>query len=46
MRVFFIVLARDRSGVEKKARELDGLGFPYLIVCGDKVNHPNVRVFN
>jgi len=21
---------------------LDGLGFPYLIVCGDKVNHPNV----
>jgi len=42
MRVFFIVLARDRSGVEKKARELDGLGFPYLIVCGDKVNHPNV----
>jgi cellulose synthase/poly-beta-1,6-N-acetylglucosamine synthase-like glycosyltransferase len=42
MRVFFIVLARDRSGVDKKARELDGLGFPYLIVCGDKVNHPNV----
>jgi len=40
--VFFIVLARDSSGVEKKARELDGLGFPYLIVCGDKVDHPNV----
>jgi len=42
MRVFFLVLARDRSGVEKKARELEGLGFPYLIVCGDRVNHPNV----
>jgi len=42
MRVFFLVLARDRSGVEKKARELDGLGFPYLIVCGDRVNHPHV----
>jgi len=40
--VFFLVLARDRSGVEKKARELEGLGFPYLIVCGDRVNHPNV----
>jgi hypothetical protein len=42
MRVFFLVLARDRSGVEKKARELEGLGFPYLIVCGDRVNHPHV----
>ena len=40
--MFFLVLARDRSGVEKKARELEGLGFPYLIVCGDRVNHPNV----
>jgi len=42
MRVFFLVLARDRSGIDKKARELEGLGFPYLIVCGDRVNHPNV----
>jgi len=42
MRVFFIVLAREGSEVERKARELDGLGFPYLIVCGDRVNHPNV----
>jgi len=41
MRVFFLVLARDRSGVEKKAKELDSLGVPYLIVCGDNVNHPN-----
>lgn len=42
MRVFFIVLAREGSGVERKARELDGLGFPYIIVCGERVNHPNV----
>ena len=42
MRVFFIVLAREGSEVERKARELDGLGFPYVIVCGEKVNHPNV----
>jgi len=42
MKVFFIVLAREGSEVEKKARELDGLGFSYVIVCGEKVNHPNV----
>jgi cellulose synthase/poly-beta-1,6-N-acetylglucosamine synthase-like glycosyltransferase len=42
MRVFFIVLARDASGIDKKARELTGLGYPYLIVCGEKVNHSNV----
>ena len=41
MRVFFLVLARDKSGVEKKSKELDSLGVPYLIVCGDNVDHPN-----
>jgi cellulose synthase/poly-beta-1,6-N-acetylglucosamine synthase-like glycosyltransferase len=42
MRIFFVVLARDASLVEKKARELKNLGYPYIIVCGEKVNHPNV----
>jgi len=42
MRVFFVVLARDASGVDEKARELDNLGYPYLIVCGERVKHPNV----
>jgi hypothetical protein len=42
MKVFFIVLARDASGIDKKTRELTGLGYPYLIVCGEKVNQPNV----
>jgi cellulose synthase/poly-beta-1,6-N-acetylglucosamine synthase-like glycosyltransferase len=42
MRVFFIVLARDASAVNKKARELDNLGYPYLIICGERVKHPNV----
>lgn len=41
MRVFFLVLARDKSDVRKKAEELDRLGVPYLIVCGEKVDHPN-----
>lgn len=42
MSVFFIVVARDASVIEKKAKELDSLGYPYLIVCGEKVNHPSV----
>jgi cellulose synthase/poly-beta-1,6-N-acetylglucosamine synthase-like glycosyltransferase len=42
MRVFFVVLARDTSAIDKKARELESLGCPYVIVCGERVNHPNV----
>jgi cellulose synthase/poly-beta-1,6-N-acetylglucosamine synthase-like glycosyltransferase len=42
MRVFFVVLARDASEVEQKASELDNLGYPYLIVCGEKTSLPNV----
>jgi len=42
MQAFFIVLARDGSEVERKSRELDSLGFPHLIVCGEKIDHPSV----
>ncbi len=42
MKVFFLVMARDASGIEKKASELDGLGYPYLIVSGEKHTHENV----
>lgn len=42
MQVFFVALARDASAVEKKANELESLGYPFIIVCGEKVNHPNV----
>jgi hypothetical protein len=42
MKVFFLVLARDASAVDEKVRELTRLGCPYLIVCGERVNHPNV----
>lgn len=28
--------------MERKVRELDGLGFPYIIVCGERMDHPNV----
>ncbi len=42
MRVFFLVLARDGAKVAAKAQELDTLGVPYLIVCGEDVKHPKV----
>jgi cellulose synthase/poly-beta-1,6-N-acetylglucosamine synthase-like glycosyltransferase len=37
-----LVLARDERHVDEKIRELKSLGVPYLIVCGKKINHPNV----
>ena len=42
MNVFFLVLARDGSIIKKKIGELDSLGYPYVIVCGEKVDHSNV----
>ena len=42
MRVFFVVLARDASAVDRKIKELNGLGFPYVIVCGERVDQRNV----
>jgi hypothetical protein len=40
--IFFIVLARTREGVAKKACELRKLGLPFLVICGEKTNYPNV----
>jgi len=42
MRVFFIVLARDSTGVEEKLEEISALGYPALVVCGEKMEHTNV----
>jgi len=42
MRVFFVVLARDTENLQAKIKELDRLGYPYLVVCGEKTNLPNV----
>jgi len=42
MRIFFVVLARDAAKVDEKTRELDSLGYPYVVVCGEKVESPNV----
>jgi cellulose synthase/poly-beta-1,6-N-acetylglucosamine synthase-like glycosyltransferase len=42
MRIFFVVLARGASQLDKKLRELEGMGHPYVVVCGEKVDLPNV----
>jgi hypothetical protein len=42
MKVFFLVPARSAKGLDGKITELEGLGFPYVVVCGEKVDHPNV----
>lgn len=42
MKLFFLVLARDGQMVNEKIKELEAFQTPYLIVCGEKFNHPNV----
>jgi len=36
------VPARDSAYLETKIKELEELGYPYIIICGEKVNHSNV----
>ena len=40
--LFFIVLARDQRYVKEKIMELEDIQVPYLIVCGEKMDHPKV----
>jgi cellulose synthase/poly-beta-1,6-N-acetylglucosamine synthase-like glycosyltransferase len=40
--LFFIVLARDQRHVREKIMELENMRIPYLIVCGEKMDHPKV----
>jgi hypothetical protein len=40
--LFFIVLARDQRHVKEKIMELENMRIPYLIVCGEKMDHPKV----
>jgi hypothetical protein len=42
MNVFFLVLARDQTHVYDKIGELQELGYPFKIICGEKIDHPNV----
>jgi hypothetical protein len=40
--IFFIVLARTQEGVVEKAFELRKLGVSFVVICGEKMNYPNV----
>jgi len=42
MKVFILVLSRDTSALDAKMAELDSLGYPYLVVCGQKTDRRNV----
>lgn len=42
LKYFFIVLARDKKYVAEKIAELEKLKVPYIIICGEKLNHPKV----
>jgi cellulose synthase/poly-beta-1,6-N-acetylglucosamine synthase-like glycosyltransferase len=42
MKPFFVVLARNAKYVAEKINKLERLGVPYLVICGEQMNHPNV----
>lgn len=42
MNLFFLVLSRDTQYLSEKIKEIDSLGVPYLIVCGEKFDSPKV----
>ncbi len=39
---FFLVCARDSHNVEEKILELEAFNAPFLIVCGERIDHKNV----
>lgn len=41
-KIFFIVLAKNGKHLKEKIREIEELGFPFLIVCGEQIEQPNV----
>jgi hypothetical protein len=40
--VFFVVASRDSKSLKGKISELEGFGYPFVVVCGEKVNDPRV----
>jgi cellulose synthase/poly-beta-1,6-N-acetylglucosamine synthase-like glycosyltransferase len=42
MKIFALVLARDKNHVQEKMNELDSLGIPFKVVCGEKMLDPRV----
>ena len=39
---FFIVLARDQQHVQEKIAELENMKVRFLVICGERISHPNV----
>jgi cellulose synthase/poly-beta-1,6-N-acetylglucosamine synthase-like glycosyltransferase len=39
---FFIIPAKNQQNVEEKIIELENMQAPYIIICGERINHPNV----
>lgn len=42
MKLFALVLARDTQHVDDKIKELEEIGIPFVIVCGEKVDDERV----
>ena len=42
MNIHFLILARDGNYLNSKIKELKSIGIPYIIVCGEKINNPNI----
>lgn len=42
MNIHFLILARDENHVNEKIKEIEKLGYQYLIVCGEKSNLQNI----
>jgi cellulose synthase/poly-beta-1,6-N-acetylglucosamine synthase-like glycosyltransferase len=42
MNIFFLVLARDSKYVDRKIAEIESFGFPFKIICGERIDNPNV----
>jgi hypothetical protein len=42
MKPFCLVLARDANSIETKINEIERLGLPFIIVCGEIFNDPRV----
>lgn len=42
MNPFLVILSRNGRGIKRKIDELEKLGYPYKIICGEKISHPGV----
>jgi cellulose synthase/poly-beta-1,6-N-acetylglucosamine synthase-like glycosyltransferase len=41
-KLFAVIPARDARYVKEKIEEMEALGLPFIIVCGEKIEHKNV----